>query len=68
MESWLNDALTSKDDAAGADEPPIELLQQGAAGLHGLQNYGLARADLKARGLSAKSIQRVYRAMYGTKP
>ena len=35
-----------------------------SSGLHGLQNYGLTRDDLKKRGLSAKSIERVYRSMY----
>jgi hypothetical protein len=42
----------------------VELLQQGAAGLHGLQNFGLTRDDLKKRGLSSKAIERVYRSMY----
>ena len=35
---------------AAADEPPLDMLQQGAAGLHGLQNHGLTRAELKRRG------------------
>ena len=68
MESWLNDALTSADEAdanaVDPDRPPVELLQQGAAGLRGLQNFGLTRDDLKKRGLSSKSIERVYRSMY----
>lgn len=64
MESWLNDALTSKCEGNKLDEPPVEMLQQGAAGLHGLQNFGLTRADLKKRGLSAAAVERVYRSMY----
>jgi len=66
MESWLNDALTTKDAGGGAaaDEPPLDMLQQGAAGLHGLQNHGLTRAELKRRGLSPKAIERIYRSMY----
>jgi len=64
MESWLNDALTTKKQDTDPDEPPLELLQQGAAALHGLQNFNLTRADLKQRGLSPKSIERIYRSMY----
>lgn len=68
MESWLNDALTAKDKdgktVVDPDQPPLALLQQGSGGLQGLQAYGLTRADLRAKGLSPKAIERVYRSMY----
>eukprot|EP00240_Pyramimonas_obovata_P015475 CAMPEP_0118956300 /NCGR_PEP_ID=MMETSP1169-20130426/61477_1 /TAXON_ID=36882 /ORGANISM="Pyramimonas obovata, Strain CCMP722" /LENGTH=266 /DNA_ID=CAMNT_0006904315 /DNA_START=227 /DNA_END=1024 /DNA_ORIENTATION=+ len=60
MECWLNDVLTQRPDKAAERD----LQQISTASLAGLTSYGLSREELSRDGLSAPTIERVYRALY----